>query len=296
MRAWLQVRATFAQAPEDWSPYAEAFTRAGCPSSLIEDDPPSLSGCMEDVRGAKEAAEALAAEIAALGAQEVRIETVRDEDWSAVWRASYMAQRIGRSTLIVPTWEEPAPEPGDLVIRLDPGQAFGTGEHPTTRLCLQLMEGFDMEGKEVLDVGCGSGILAIAAALRGASVAAGDIEPAAVEIAARNAAQNNVALDLFSGPGLKGLSAERKEAAWDAVLSNIVSATLIGLCGAVARALRPGGDWIVSGVLEPNWREVAEAAARAGFRVREVLKEDGWMGARLTLSRADGAPSSSTDL
>lgn len=119
---------------------------------------------------------------------------VADEDWAEAWKAHYQPVRVGRRLLIQPRWLPPAPQPGDIVIALDPGMAFGTGTHPTTQLCLEALEDLMQPGLIVLDLGCGSGILAIAAAKLGAArVLALDSDPLAARIAAENAAANGAA-------------------------------------------------------------------------------------------------------
>ncbi|RYG40520.1 50S ribosomal protein L11 methyltransferase, partial [bacterium] len=202
---------------------------------------------------------------------------------------------------------------GDLAIVLDPGQAFGTGDHPTTRLCLELLEETDIEGLDVADVGCGSGILAIGAVMLGAkSVVANDIDPVAVEVARENAARNDIHVDWSVGEGVAGLYAdtpdgviteanneweqdetplasERKpsvvarghiEPRFDVVVSNIISAILIRLAPDVADCLKPGGRWIVSGIIDQNWADVQKAAEASGFKLRAERHEDGWVAAR----------------
>jgi ribosomal protein L11 methyltransferase len=135
--------------------------------------------------------------------------TLQEEDWANAWKRYYTIQQIGERTVIVPSWLEHEPQPGEIIIRLDPGMAFGTGLHPTTRLCLALLEGQIIPGQSVLDLGSGSGILAIAAALLGASqVLALDTDPIAVEASAANAERNGVADRVISAEGSLGRGAE----------------------------------------------------------------------------------------
>lgn len=283
MKLWIAVEARLSGPPEDWSLFADAFTRHGCTSSLVSEDACGLIGYLESVAGAELRVAVLADELRQLGAIEVRTVRIEDQDWSELWKKFFTARRIGESFVVVPSWESFEPEPGDRVLRLDPGQAFGTGEHPTTELCLELLEALAPRGRSlpaegpVLDLGCGTGILAIAAVLCGAQkVTATDIEASAVEIARENAARNGVELELYEGDGLAEWAGSRR---WSLVLSNIISATLIRLAPAVADAVEPGGHWIVSGVLNSNWPDVREATESAGFAEVEVRERDDWIGA-----------------
>lgn len=279
MKTWIEVEARFTEFPTDTSIYAEAFERFGCNSSLESENPPSIKAYLEALNGSSKTASELKAVLLERGAAEVRLNEVPDEDWSEIWKQHFKPRRVGRRVVVVPSWENFEASEEDVVIRLDPGQAFGTGEHPTTRLCIELLEGFDVGGKTVLDIGCGSGILAIAAAKLGAMiVTAIDVDSSAVEISRENARANNVLLDLHQGEGFGESSRDRK---WDLVLSNIVSATLVNLAPAVARNLVPSGLWIVSGILQNNWNDVFEEATRCGFELVEKKDEDDWIAAAL---------------
>jgi ribosomal protein L11 methyltransferase len=272
---WIEIKAVFDAPPEDWSPFVDAFDRFGCPGSIQSDTPPSLSAYLVDVPGAAARGEELSTELRRLGAREVQTQTVPEEDWSELWKIHFKLRRVGRRFLIRPTWESFAATAADLVIVLDPGQAFGTGDHPTTRLCLQLMEAASLQGKTVADIGCGSGILSVGACRLGASkVFASDIDPLAVEVTRANAQLNNVCFETIAGDGFAVLSEPR-----DVVVSNIISATLIRLSPRAARAVKPGGLWIVSGIIKDNWPDVQAAAERQGFVLERVAEEDDWVAA-----------------
>jgi ribosomal protein L11 methyltransferase len=180
--------------------------------------------------------------------------------------------------VVRPTWEDYESQPDDIVLVLDPGQAFGTGDHPTTRNCLVLLEGTPLQGKEIADIGCGSGILAIAAGQLGASlIHAVDVEGPSVAATAENAERNGVTLVVERGLGFDPLPAEQT---YDVVVSNILSAALIALAPEVSRRLRTPGVWIVSGIIQANWPDVRTAAERYGFRLDETREEGEWVTAR----------------
>jgi len=273
---WIEIKARFEDVPEDWSIYADAFDRFGCPGSVQTDEPPTMSAYMVGVEGANERALELSKELRRLGASSVAIGAVPDEDWSETWKQFFKPRRVGKRFVICPTWEEYEIREGDLEILLDPGQAFGTGDHPTTRLCLQLMEQIDVAGAKVADVGCGSGILSIGALLLGAKeVDAVDIDPLSVEVALENAKINRVEYRCSVGDGFGSLPSRE----YDIVVSNIISAVLIRLAPEAAAHVKKGGCWVVSGIIKQNWPDVLEAAEKAGFTLSTKAEEDEWVAA-----------------
>lgn len=275
---WIQVTAHFDVAPEDWSPYVDVFVQHGCENTIQTDSPATLGSCVVEVEGAESVVENLRSALFAMGVSRVETEPYIEQDWDHIWRQHFKPRRVGEQFLIVPTWEEIEAKPGDRVILLDPGQAFGTGDHPTTRMCLELMEPVDFAGKRVADVGCGSGILSIGACLLGAKeVSAVDIEVLSVEVAKENMARNQVQFEAVAGDGLFALPEGEP---WDVVLSNIISAVLIRIAPDVGTELKPGGAWIVSGVIPQNWPDVLRAAEKEGFQLQETREEDGWVAAR----------------
>ena len=175
-----------------------------------------------------------------------RLEPLEDKDWSRVWMDDYKPMRFGKRVWIVPSWCE-APEPDAVNILLDPGLAFGTGTHPTTALCMAWLDAQDIQNKTVLDFGCGSGILGVAAAKLGAkSVISIDIDPQAL-LATRNNAERNEVSELIT----TGLPPALDDAArFDVVVANILAGPLVELSPIICQALRPGGSLALSGILQ----------------------------------------------
>ncbi len=203
---------------------------------------------------------------------------VDDEDWAEAWKSHYHTTRIGRRIVIRPQWETYDPEPDDLVISLDPGMAFGTGTHATTRLCLMSLEDLMQPGLSVLDLGCGSGILAIAAAKLGAShILALDIDPVAAQITAENAAINGVSDTIIAQQG--SLDTVRGSARrFDLLLANILARIIIEMCGqGLGDVVRPGGKAIFSGIINEQVEDVRAALTRTGYTVTFVRVEGDWV-------------------
>ena len=200
--------------------------------------------------------------------------TVEPRDWEEGWKAFYTLLRVGPRLVVCPSWTEYAASPDEVVVRLDPGMAFGTGHHPTTRLCLAELERRMRPGAKVLDLGTGSGILAIAAAGLGASAVLGlDRDTTACTVARRNIRANGLArrVRVLRGsiprPGVSG---------FDLVLANISAKVLTELAAPLAQTLAPDGRLIASGVLEEQSASVAEAFRGAGLQVHDVLTLEDW--------------------
>jgi ribosomal protein L11 methyltransferase len=213
---------------------------------------------------------------------EPRIRVLEPEDWAESWKAFFPPQHIGQCTVIVPTWHEYTPQPGEVIIRLDPGMAFGTGLHATTRLCLRAVERLLQPGMSVLDVGTGSGILAIAAALQGAEhVEAVDIDAVSVEVARQNAELNHVCGQVTVSAGtLGGPSLHHgplhTTTGYDLLLANILAEVIATMAPGIAQALRVGGLFATSGILCEKAEMVTQALERAGLVVDERDEEEGW--------------------
>jgi ribosomal protein L11 methyltransferase len=238
--------------------------------------PPPKAGWQRSKVVALFADEAAAREAAALlppqdffaGCELLGISPVPQQDWVRLTQSQFAPVPITDSFWIVPTWHEP-PAQARQVIRLDPGLAFGTGTHPTTRMCLRWIAREPLRGRRVLDYGCGSGILAIAASLFGAAaVDAVDIDPAAVQAAQANARANGAAI----ATGLPELAA----GGYDAVLANILATPLKMLAPLLCAHVAPGGALVLAGILERQARELTEAyAPHARLEVADA--EDGWI-------------------
>ena len=197
------------------------------------------------------------------------IDRLEDQDWVKLTQAQFAPMRAGRRLWIVPTWHEP-PEPAAINVILDPGAAFGTGSHPTTRLCLAWLERSVRGGESLLDYGCGSGILAIAAMMLGAARATGvDVDPMALEAARYNAERNGVALDVRDAQADLDLRAQL-------TVANILANPLRMLAPAIAAHTAPGGSIALSGILAAQARDVIEAYAPwASLAV--AAEEAGWV-------------------
>jgi ribosomal protein L11 methyltransferase len=212
---------------------------------------------------------------------EHQIEVVEDQDWERSWMDNFKPMRFGRRLWIVPSWHE-APEPAAVNLLLDPGLAFGTGTHPTTSLCLQWLDGQELQDREVVDFGCGSGILAIAALLLGARRAVGtDIDPQALEASRDNAGRNGIAAERFPLYLPEDLPPQQA----DVVVANILAGPLVSLAAPITALTRPGGLLALSGILAEQAEEV-RAAYAAEFELDPTAELDGWVrisGRRRTL-------------
>ncbi len=199
-----------------------------------------------------------------------RFETLPDKPWEREWLKDFKPMRFGRRLWVCPGGL-PAGEPDAIRIELDPGLAFGTGTHPTTALCLEWLDAQDLDGLAVVDYGCGSGILAIAAArLDAGSVLAMDIDPQALIAACENAGRNGVA-DRIAVTGDPQLAADSA----DVLLANILAGPLVGLAPRFAQAVRPGGRLALSGLLLEQ-AETVTAAYRPWFDIAIAATRDGW--------------------
>ncbi|MFC2971867.1 50S ribosomal protein L11 methyltransferase [Azotobacter bryophylli] len=203
---------------------------------------------------------------------EHQIERIEDQDWERSWMDNFQPMRFGRRLWIVPSWHE-APQPEAVNLLLDPGLAFGTGTHPTTALCLEWLDAQDLAGCTVLDFGCGSGILAIAALLLGAERAIGtDIDPQALEASRDNAGRNGIAPERFP----LYLPEQLPQQQADVVVANILAGPLVQLAPRITSLVKPGGRLALSGILAEQAEEVRTAYADA-FELEPTAEKDGWV-------------------
>ena len=220
---------------------------------------------------------------ARLDAEGIEYETsivgVNEEDWANNWKQYYHTQRIGKRIIVTPSWEEYTPAEGEVQMRLDPGMAFGTGTHDTTRLCLELLEEVVTPETRILDVGTGSGILSVGGVLLGAPSALGvDIDPVAVKVANENAEINEV-----SGKTefVCGDPTDKVHGKFEIVTANIVADVIIRLLSTVKNYLLKGGVLIVSGIIDTRADEVENACHEAGFTTEKRLEHGGWVAIKL---------------
>ncbi|PBP91837.1 50S ribosomal protein L11 methyltransferase [Pseudomonas syringae] len=283
---WLQVR--LAISPEQAETYEDALLEVGAVSVTFmdaEDQPifePELNTTplwahthLLALFEADTNAEMALAHLSLLTGEELpehSAEVIEDQDWERSWMDNFQPMCFGKRLWIVPSWHA-APQPDAVNLLLDPGLAFGTGTHPTTALCLEWLDGQDLEGCNVLDLGCGSGILAIAALLLGAEQAVGtDIDVQALEASRDNAGRNNIAAERFPLYLPEDLPPQQA----DVLVANILAGPLVSLAPQLATLIRTGGRLALSGILAEQGEEVAAAYAES-FDLDPIANRDGWV-------------------
>ncbi|MDY3206923.1 50S ribosomal protein L11 methyltransferase [Clostridium baratii] len=208
-----------------------------------------------------------------VGRGEVLVEKTHEEDWANNWKKYYKPSKVGEKIVVKPIWEDYEKKDDELVVELDPGMAFGTGDHETTRMCIQALEKYVEKDSTVFDVGTGSGILAIAAAKLGAKKAVGvDLDPVAVESAKENVSYNN----LDNIEVLYGNLVEVIEGKADIVVANIIAEIICILIDDVKRVLKQGGMFITSGIIHERVKMVTDKLEESGFEVIKVNKDGEW--------------------
>ncbi|PRR83927.1 50S ribosomal protein L11 methyltransferase [Clostridium vincentii] len=204
-----------------------------------------------------------------------RVESIKihEEDWANTWKKYFKPLKIGEKIVVKPIWEEYEQKDSELIVELDPGMAFGTGDHETTKMCIQALEKYVEKDSTVFDVGCGSGILAISAAKLGAKKAVGvDLDPVAVKSALENVAYNN----LDNIEILHGNLIEVIEGKADIVVANILAEIICILAEDVSRVLKSGGYFITSGIIHDRVEMVTNKLEECGFVVETVNKDGKW--------------------
>lgn len=217
-----------------------------------------------------------------MGRLAVETGSVNEEDWSTAWKKYYHPTKIGKKLVVVPCWEDYKLNDGEVKVTLDPGMAFGTGTHETTRLCMGLLEGVVTKETKMLDIGTGSGILAITALLLGAKEAVGvDIDELSVKVAGENAELNGVRekLSLVCGD-----LTEKISGTFDVLCANIVADVIIRLSQDVTSFMHKGSVLLVSGIIEERADEVRAALIKAGLAIVDEAEENGWVAIKLTLN------------
>lgn len=214
---------------------------------------------------------------------EPEYKSIPDQDWTARWKESIPILHLGQRIVIKPSWRSYQPADGEVILEMDPGMAFGTGLHPTTQLCIEALEAVVQPELELLDLGTGTGILALAAAKLGVqNITAVDNDAEAVTVARRNARNNHVAEGIHLIHG----SLEDAEGPYDLILANILAPTIISMTEkGLERHLRSGGRLIASGILQEQAQEVSDVLETYGLAVTEVRQKDDWIA--LVAKKAD---------
>ncbi|NWH06119.1 50S ribosomal protein L11 methyltransferase [Desulfobacter latus] len=207
---------------------------------------------------------------------DVLSETVDEKDWAHAWKAYFNVTRITDKIIVKPEWKDYTPGPGEVIIRIDPGMAFGTGTHPTTCMCLALLEEHVRPGKTLLDVGCGSGILMIGAAKLGAGAMTGiDVDPVAVDITRQNLEKNGIALDRVT---LGAVTLDKTpEIQYDLICTNIIAQVIVSIMPDIAARLAPDGTAILSGIIEERLPDIYAALDMQHLECVKKITREEWV-------------------
>ncbi len=208
-----------------------------------------------------------------IGSWDVSFKEIADEDWAHNWKKYWHVQKIGEKIVVCPSWEEYTPKQTDIVISLDPGTAFGAGNHPTSRLCIKALEKYVSGNETLADIGTGSGILAIAASKLGIKSGLGvDNDASVIDIAKENARKNNVDNLIF----YEGSTQDIKDT-YDLVTVNILARIIIQILPEIYAVCAQGGITILSGIIKKQEADVVKAATEVGFNLLEILEQDDWV-------------------
>lgn len=207
------------------------------------------------------------------GRGEVLVKAIRVKDWANEWKKYYKPFRIGKHLVIKPSWEDYSPEPDDIIVELDPGMAFGTGSHETTRMCMEMLQKYIRCGSTVFDIGCGSGILSIVSSKLGAGNVTGvDIDEVAV-----NASIENVQISGVNNVKIKhGRLLEGVDGRADVIVANIIADVIISLADSVPSFLNDGGIFICSGIISERLDDVKQALSKNNFKLLEIETKGDW--------------------
>ena len=278
---WAEIRVdTTAQAQEAVS---NLMTESGCGGTVIQGEAPVSVMCylpvddrLEDrLLKIKEGLNKLTEFGIEPGSSDVTVRYAEDQDWAETWKQYFHTTRVGKRFVIKPSWEEYQPQPDDVVIEIDPGMAFGTGYHPTTQLCLLMLEKYMKPRKTVVDFGTGSGILAIAAAkMRASLVIAFDMDPVAVQAARENVVRNDVqeVMEVHQADNPRFINLQA-----DMVIANLIADIIMTNAEAIADVLRTGGALIASGVIKERQLEVEQSLRNVGMEIVETPTEGEWV-------------------
>ncbi len=250
-------------------PLAEPDEGFGTPTPMVPDGN-RIEGYLPDIPDAKPVLAQLvlrAEELFQDGIHvNIRVETVADQDWAHAWKAHFHVMRITDRIVVKPAWKPFDPEPDDLVIHLDPGMAFGTGTHPSTCMCVKQIQAGLTPGQTFLDVGCGSGILMIAAARLGASRVVGiDMDPAAVAVAEENLEKNEVSPDRYHL--CAGTLDQMDHTPYDLIAANIIAQTLVAIMADIRQRMAPDGRAVLSGIILERLPDVESALKQQGLTI-----------------------------
>ncbi|WP_419726566.1 50S ribosomal protein L11 methyltransferase [Terrisporobacter petrolearius] len=252
----------------------EVFNKSNQDGVLIKTYIPEERNVLELVETIKAKISLLPSYGLDIGEGTVSLSDVNESDWANEWKKYYKPTKIGKKIVVKPTWEDYDKQEGDLIIELDPGMAFGTGTHETTSMCIRELEKYVDESKRVFDIGCGSGILAIAAAKLGAKeVVAGDLDEVAVKVSRENCELNNV---LDKVVVKHGSLFEVVEGKADVIVANIIADIIKILANDVSKFLSEDGVFISSGIIHAKIDEVVEALQKNGFEIVEIVKLGEW--------------------